>query len=674
MTRTISKLLVANRGEIASRIFRTAHAMGIATVAVFSDADELLPFVRDADEAYRIGPGPSRDSYLRVDRILEAARTTGADAVHPGFGFLAENDAFAQAVIDAGLLWVGPSPQAIRAMGLKREAKVTAARAGVPVIPGYSGEDQSLAAFERAAAELGYPLLLKASAGGGGKGMRVVHRADELQAAYESAKREAESSFGNATLIAERYIERPRHIEIQVLGDVHGNVVHFLERECSVQRRHQKLLEEAPSVALDAIRREEIGAAAVSLCKSIGYTSAGTVEFVLAPDGAFYFLEVNTRLQVEHTVTEEILPGLDLVEEQLRVARGEPLRWDAKRVATHWRGWSIEVRLCAEDPAANFLPQSGRIDDFHLPDELARAPWLRVESAVERGSTVSIHYDSMIAKIIVRAESRADAAQRMRHVLSSLSVSGIQTNRRFLLALVSHRAFLAGDLDTHFIERHLSSQLGPSSTQTETERGAALAALAITELRARENELLPSLPASFRNNRGGALTTTLSEGDTQYVVSVTPQRDGSAEVTVGDSRWTARSVALATETGSGLTRTGALSVELGMHRIRARYVLDAERVHVHVPPSTSTFVRVPRLPRPGGESAADGSVAPMPGKVLQVLVAPGDVVDRGSTLVVMEAMKMEHAIKASHAGTVAEVRVSVGDQVEGGVLLVLLRD
>jgi acetyl/propionyl-CoA carboxylase alpha subunit len=672
--REIHKLLVANRGEIASRIFRTAHAMGIATVAVFSDADAELPFVRDAGEAFRLGPGPSRESYLRIDRILEAARATGADAVHPGFGFLAENEGFAQAVIDAGLLWVGPRPEAIRAMGLKREAKITAQRAGVPVIPGYSGEDQSLEAFTQAASELGFPVLLKASAGGGGKGMRIVRAPSEVAAAYESARREAESAFGDATLIAEKYLERPRHIEIQILGDEHGNVVHFMERECSIQRRHQKILEEAPSVALDAPLRARVAEAAVSLCKAIGYTNAGTVELVLTPSGEFYFLEVNTRLQVEHPVTEGILPGLDLVEEQLRIARGERLRWDAARVASCFSGWSIEVRLCAEDPASDFLPQSGRIDDFHLPPEVANAPWLRVESAVERGSVVSIHYDSMIAKLIVRASTRADAIQRLRLVLATLSVPGIRTNRAFLLALLEHPAFVRGELDTHFIETHLAAAKAAPLEEAVHVRAAAAAALLLGALRDAERPLLPALPSSFRNNRGGPERLRLASEEVELEVALAPRRDGSCEISCGDARWVGRVVSVTVDPSKGSDRVGDATLDLGGHRVRLRFVVGEDRVHVHLAPCTVTFGRVPRLPRPGGESAADGSVAPMPGKVLRVLVTEGDLVETGATLVILEAMKMEHAIKAPHAGRVHEVRTRAGDQVEGGQLLVLLSD
>ncbi|GAB4214559.1 MAG: biotin carboxylase N-terminal domain-containing protein [Sandaracinaceae bacterium] len=669
MKREIRKLLVANRGEIASRIFRTCDAMGIATVAVYSDADADLPFVRHAGEAFRLGPPPARDSYLRIDRILEAATATGADAVHPGFGFLAENDAFAQAVIDAGLVWVGPRPDAIRAMGLKREAKLTAERAGVPVIPGYSGEAQHLAAFEEAARTIGFPLLLKASAGGGGKGMRIVRSAAELAAAWESARREAESAFGNPTLIVEKYIERPRHVEIQILGDEHGNVLHFFERECSIQRRHQKILEEAPSAVLDPTVRAQMGEAAVALARAIGYTNAGTVEFVLAPDGRFFFLEVNTRLQVEHPVTEGVVSGLDLVAEQIRVARGERLSWTPERIADAFGGASIEVRLCAEDPASDFLPQSGPIVDFHMPAALLAEPWLRVESAVERGSAVSIHYDSMIAKLIVRADTRADAIQRLRRVLGALSIQGIRTNRAFLLAVLEHPAFVRGELDTHFIETHLADAKSARPSAAEVERAAVLAALFIDHLRDRAREILPALRPHFRNNRyRPAHTTFRYEGD-EVRVALTPMRDGSFRATMSGGERDLRVVGVSLdETGD----SGTLRAQLGDHRVTARLVATEDQVHVHVLGVSVTFERVPRFHQRRGESAADGCVAPMPGKILRVLVQPNDPVEVGATLVIMEAMKMEHAIKAPHAGKVAEVRIQVGEQVEGGQLLVVL--
>lgn len=672
MKREIRKLLVANRGEIASRIFRTCRSMGIATVAVFSDADASLPFVRHAEEAYRLGPGPSRDSYLRIDRILEAARATGADAIHPGFGFLAENDGFAQAVLDAGLVWVGPTPAAIRAMGLKREAKITAAAAGVPILPGYSGEEQSLEAFERAARDIGFPLLLKASAGGGGKGMRIVRAPRELREAYESARREAEAAFGNPTLIAERYVEKPRHIEIQILGDEHGHLVHFGERECSIQRRHQKILEEAPSVALDPTIRKRMGEAAVALARSIGYTSAGTVEMLLAPSGEFFFLEVNTRLQVEHPVTEGIYDGLDLVEEQIRIARGERLRWSQTRIDEARSGWSMEARLCAEDPANDFLPQSGVLRDFHLPAELAKEAWLRIESTVESGSEVSIHYDSMIAKLVVRGRDRTEAIARLRRVLASLSVQGIRTNRGFLLALVDHPAFARGELHTHFIEEHLAGASSAQPTDFEVARAAAIATLTLDALRAAQMTILPALPRGFRNNPSLPERSRYRHDRTELTVSLERRRGTDAvTLTVGDRAWSARLVDLVPEL-QGPIACGFVSVDLDTHRIRARYVATDRIVDVLVPPASVTLERLPRFPSSDATSVADGCVAPMPGKILRVFAEPGSTVDAGATLVVMEAMKMEHVIKAPRAAKIAEVRVQPGDQVDAGTLLAVL--
>ena len=399
LTSTIQKILIANRGEIARRIMRTCRKMGIATVAVYSEADADMPFVAEADEAILLGPAPSTESYLRIDRVLEAAALTGSDAIHPGYGFLAENAAFAEACGDAGVIFIGPTPDAIRSMGSKREAKALVEKAGVPVIPGYDGSKQDPKVLAKEAVKVGFPVLLKASAGGGGKGMKLVREEAGLPDAIASAAREGQSSFGDGTLLVEKYIDDPRHVEIQILGDSHGNLIHLNERECSIQRRHEKIVEETPSPALDAALRTEMGEAAILCCKTIGYQNAGTVEFILAPDRNFYFLEVNTRLQVEHPVTE-FVTGLDLVEEQILVAQGEALRLSQE--AVRFEGAAIEVRLYAEDPAAGFLPQSGKIVDWDLPP----AEGLRVDSGVEAGSEVSIHYDPMLAKIITSGESR----------------------------------------------------------------------------------------------------------------------------------------------------------------------------------------------------------------------------------------------------------------------------
>jgi len=670
--REIRKLLIANRGEISIRIARTARSMGIATVAVFSDADEDALFVRSCDEAVRIGPAPSRESYLRVDRILEAAKKTGADAIHPGFGFLAENAEFAQAVRDAGLTFVGPTPDAIRKMGLKREAKLIAQECGVPVVPGYSGTDQTTDAIARESKAIGYPVLIKASAGGGGKGMRVVRDDAALVDAIDAARREAESSFGDGTLIVEKYVERPRHVEIQVLGDEHGNVVHLFERECSIQRRHQKVVEEAPSVALDDALRARMGSDAVKLCRSIGYSSAGTVELVLDPSGHYYFLEVNTRLQVEHPVTEGVIRDLDLVEEQLRVARGERLRFGQDELAARWGGASIECRLCAEDPANGFLPQSGRVIDFHFPPELLAEPWLRIESAVESGSEVPVHYDSMIAKIIVKGATRIDAIQRMRRALSALSVQGIPTNRSFLLRVMEHPDYVAGEIDTHFIETRMAGALADTIDPAQARTAALIAALAGQRARAGEARILPRLPLTgWRNNRAAPQRVSMElEGLGTIDVAYVDRGRGAFEVKVTGA---------AGETSGTVRRIGASEGESilelpGGHRVRARVIADGDRWFVHGSGTSIVLRELPRFRDRDADAAADGCVAPMPGKILQVLVSQGQDVAAGDTLVVMEAMKMEHAVKAPHAGKVVELRVAAGEQVDGGALLAVVAE
>ncbi|AKF04705.1 acetyl/propionyl/methylcrotonyl-CoA carboxylase subunit alpha [Sandaracinus amylolyticus] len=669
--RTIRKLLIANRGEIAIRVMRTCAKMGIATVAVFSDADERALFVREADEAFRLGPAPSRESYLRVDRILAAARATGADAIHPGFGFLAENAEFAQAVRDAGLIFVGPTPAAIRAMGLKREAKVTAQRAGVPVVPGYGGAEQSTDAIAREAKSIGYPLLLKASAGGGGKGMRVVRSDAALIDAIESARREAESSFGDGTLIVEKYVEQPRHVEIQVLGDEHGNLVHLFERECSIQRRHQKVVEEAPSPVLTPEVRARMGADAVKLCGAIGYSNAGTVEFVLDPKGHYYFLEVNTRLQVEHPVTEGVIEGLDLVEEQIRVARGERLRFTQDDLASRWRGASIEVRLCAEDPASGFLPQTGPVLEFHVPAELLAQDWLRIESSVESGDEVPVHYDSMIAKIITKGPTRADAIQRLRRALSALSVQGLVTNRAFLLRVIDHPDFHAGDFDTHFIETRMQGALADTIEPARARIAALAATFFAQHTRAASRTILPSLPITgFRLSRlhGERVAHDIEGVGTVHVEYV--DRGGGAF----DVKVTGDAGAL-----DGRVRRSVDGPEIALelpdgHRVRARVIEHDERWYVHADGVSIVVREQPRFRDRDADAAADGCVAPMPGKILQVLVSEGQHVAAGDTIVVMEAMKMEHAVKAPHEGVITELRARVGDQVEGGVLIAVVSE
>lgn len=665
--RTIETLLVANRGEIARRIFRTCRELGIATVAVYSDADAEAPFVREADQALRLGPAPSRESYLNVPAILAAAEASGADAVHPGYGFLAENAAFAEAVAEAGLVFVGPTPEAIRSMGLKREAKALVAAAGVPVIPGYDGADQDPAVLAAEAVRIGFPVLLKASAGGGGKGMKRVDGPDALPAAIESAKREARNAFGDDVLLVEKYVERPRHVEIQIFGDTHGRVVHLHERECSLQRRHQKVIEEAPSPALAAnpALRVRMGAAAVKVGRAIGYVGAGTVELILSQDGSFYFLEVNTRLQVEHPVTEEVT-GLDLVREQLRVAEGHPLSLpvvegeDEGASPAPLTGWALEARLYAEDPDGGFLPQSGTLTDFALP----ALAGVRVDTGVEAGSEVSIHYDPMLAKVVARGADREEARRRLLNALRRMSVAGVTTNRAFLVRALRHPAFVAGDLHTHFFEEHLSA---PPATRPVDPRAAFAAVLVGVRERALARaaaELPAGVPSGYRNQPSQKQHAELELDGTPVHVRYQHQvrRPGTFDVEVGDAALVVRVV---TQTADSVV----LEAEGHRRGYRARRTGPAE-LHVQVSGRALTFREVPRFPEPGARAVAGGCLAPMPGRVVSVAVAVGDRVTAGKTLVVLEAMKMEHTVTAPEDGVAAAVHVAAGDQVDADQLLV----
>ena len=665
MTQPIHKVLIATRGEIARRIMRTCRAMGVETVAVYSDADAAMPFVREADEAVRLGPAPSRESYLVVERILEAAERTGADAIHPGYGFLAENADFAQAVADAGRVFIGPTPDAIRAMGSKKEAKALVAKAGVPVVPGYDGADQDPAVLAAKAKEIGFPVLLKASAGGGGKGMKRVDEAGQLEAAIESAKREAMSSFGDDVLLVEKYVERPRHVEIQIFGDAHGNVVHLFERECSIQRRHQKVLEESPSPALDEALRAKMGEAAVEAGKAIGYRNAGTVEFILGQDGSFYFLEVNTRLQVEHPVTEGVT-GLDLVREQLRVAEGHPLSFT--QGSLEMRGAALEARVYAEDPAGGFLPQSGPVIDWHLPE----LEGVRVDAGVESGSEVGIHYDPMLAKIITVGADRVEATRRMRRALRALSVQGLTTNRAFLLKVLEHPAYLEGAIHTHFIEEHaeaLETGLSPQAIA----HAAVAATLAEHERRRAGEPHLPHVPTGFRNNPRSwewveYQHADASGGDTALLrleyrhdgrrPGHFTMRVGHAEHAVELLAWDAPTLRLAVD---GL-------------RFDARVITAGAKHFVHARGESVALEERPRFPDRSLEVPAGGCIAPMPGAVVKVNVAEGDAVEAGQVLMVMEAMKMEHAVTAPHAGKVAELHVGEGDQVDADALLAVVEE
>jgi acyl-CoA carboxylase subunit alpha len=648
----IGKVLIANRGEIALRVMRTCRAMGIATVAVFSDADAAMPFVRFADEAVRIGPAPARESYLDAGKILAAARATGADAIHPGYGFLSENADFARACAQAGVVFIGPGPMVIGMLGSKREAKRLAAGAGVSVVPGYAGDEQAVDALVRRGADVGLPVLVKASAGGGGKGMRVVRAAGDLAAAIEAAKREAASAFGDDTLLLERYVERPRHVEIQILGDHHGALVHLWERECSIQRRHQKVIEESPSPALDAGHREAMGAAAVAVGRAVGYTSAGTVEFIVDPDGAYYFLEVNTRLQVEHPVTE-MVTGVDLVREQIRIARGERLTTGD---VPPQRGHAIEVRLYAEDPASGYLPTTGRLLDFRLPD----LPGLRVDAGVEAGTEIGIHYDPMLAKVIAHAPTRDDAARLLARALEQATVAGLTTNREHLVRILRHPAFVAGELDTHFLERH-AADLAEAVPSPERVRAAVIAAaLDGFATRRAAPRPVPDVELGWRNVPYGDQTVVYRVGDAE--VAVAYRHLGAGRFTLRIDGGEPAEVRLVDDAG------GEIGFEDAGVRRRRRVVRDGARVHV----DGLVLIEAPRFPDAAAEALAGGLIAPMPGKVVKVLVSAGDAVEAGATLLVLEAMKMEHAVKAPEAGTVTTLAVVAGDQVDADQLLAVV--
>lgn len=655
--KTFHKILIANRGEIAARIIRTCRAMGIGSAAIYADPDRNAPFVRAADEAVYIGPPLTGSSFLAIDKIVDAARQVDADAVHPGYGFLAENADFAKACTDAGLTFIGPSPESIRRMGSKIEAKKVAAAAGVPVVPGFSAEGLADRDIEGRANQIGYPVLIKASAGGGGKGMRIVHEPQKLVPALEAARREATSAFGDDTLLIERYLEAPRHIEIQILGDHHGYLIHCFERECSIQRRYQKIIEEAPSPAVDDRLRAQMGAAAVGIGRALSYQNAGTVEFVVDAEGHFYFLEVNTRLQVEHPVTEEIT-GLDLVRLQILIAQGAPL--PLRQEDLRMRGHAIEARIYAEDPFRGFLPSTGTLVCW----EPSRTAGIRYETGVETGSEVTIYYDPMLAKVIAHAPTRTEAARRLAKALSEMRIHGVHTNVPLLLQVLRHKEFLAGRLDTHFIGTHLALDAQRTPQQEEADRVHAVAvALWQQEQRRAQAPVLHGIPSGWRNNRNQmqevSFTSVEKTIHVQYRVDsldcIETRVDGVAH-RASVLGWSAAEIALMLD---DVRRTYAQLTRHGVH-------------YVHSPLGTSELREVPRFPPPMREEVHGGCHAPMPGKILAVRVAAGQKVAKGETLVILEAMKMEHEVTAPHDGVVREVCIEVGQQVDAGAVLVAL--
>nr|WP_316629179.1 biotin carboxylase N-terminal domain-containing protein [uncultured Brevundimonas sp.] len=671
----IDKVLIANRGEIAIRVARTCRDMGIATVAVYSDADEGSPHVEIADEAVRIGPPPAIESYLSIERIVAAARRTSASAIHPGYGFLAENADFARACGDAGIVFIGPSPEVIRALGSKRESKRIAREAGVPVIPGDDDiGDRDLEALSASASNIGFPVLIKASAGGGGKGMRIVREPQGLEAALASARREAKSAFGDDTLLIEKYIDKPRHIEIQILGDAHGNVIHLYERECSIQRRHQKIIEETPSPAIDDPLRQSMGEAAVALGKAVGYEGAGTVEFILAPDQRFYFLEVNTRLQVEHPITE-CITGIDLVREQIRIARGQRLELGAVPRS----GAAIECRLYAEDPSNGFLPASGQLVDWHVPPELAEIAGVRIDGGVRAGQEIAIHYDPMLAKLICHGPSREETIQTMLYLLRGMSVQGIANNRAFLARVLDHEAFRNGDFNTHFLDT-FGADLAISSPDDEAIASAAVAAaLAGHESRRRSRAILPDLEPGFRNNRFADEHVEYEHADGR-VIECRYRNLGAGKLQV--STHIADS-----EPGAGDNGDGSMGVEVvawrdpiltledehGWRR-RFRVVSAGDRVYVHTGGVSVALRARARFPDSAQRDVSGGLTAPMPGKVVKVLVSPGQAVASGDAVAILEAMKMEHVVRAPQSGLVSEVAVSEGEQVDADQLIAVVVD
>jgi len=649
---------VANRGEIARRVMRTLREMGIASVAVYSDADAAAPHVAEADEAVRIGPSPSRESYLAIDRIIEVAVSIGVDAVHPGYGFLAENPDFADRCGEVGLAFIGPPAEAIRKMGSKIEAKAIMAAAGVPVIPGCSGVGLSDDALAAEARKIGLPVLIKASAGGGGKGMRIAHDESEVPQALAAARREASSAFGDDTLLLERYFEAPRHIEVQIFGDAKGRVIHLRERECSVQRRYQKIIEEAPSTAVDDALRGRLGAAAVAAGEAIGYQGAGTVEFIVDQSGDFYFLEVNTRLQVEHPVTEAVT-GLDLVRLQVEIAEGSPLELAQDAVAT--AGHAIEARLYAEDPANDFLPQTGRIALWETP----QLPGVRYDSGIEAGTVVGPHYDPMLAKIIAHGATRDDAIRRLVRALQDLGVAGIVTNREFLLAVLTHPSFAAGETDTHFIDRHLPPQARSAARDPAADRLHAIVATLHDHERRRRipGPLPPSIPSGWRNNRWRRQDMSYRIGGEVIEVLYEAGASGSFEVEAAGSA----SRAWVVQAGEG-----EISLEIDGIRRRFRVAVRSDATFIHGSLGSAELVPIPRFETHTRDDAAGSYVAPMPGAVREVRVSVGDRVEEGTVMLVLEAMKMEHPITAHAAGVVAEVRVEVDQMVEPDEVLVVV--
>ena len=637
---TFHKLLIANRGEIACRIIKTAHEMGIACVAVYTEADSYSPFVRMADQAIKLS-----DSYLNGNEIINAAKQTGAEAIHPGYGFLSENAKFARAVQKEGLIWVGPNSRVITSMGDKLKAKDIAEKAGVPTLP--------MTTDPKKANSIGYPILIKAAAGGGGKGMRIVEDKKDLKEAIAGAQREAKTGFGDDRVFIERYVASSRHIEIQILGDSHGNVVHLGERECSIQRRHQKIIEESPSPRVNPEMRAAMGDAAIKLAKKLKYESAGTVEFLVDDKtGEFWFLEVNTRLQVEHPVTEEVT-GKDLVYEQLRIARGEELGYSQDDIT--WTGSSIEARLYAEDPSNDFLPATGTLIAYES-DINIEARW---DTGIEQGSVVGTDFDPMLAKVITKGKTRVDAANKLALALESLHIGGVTTNRDFLVASLRSEDFLNGKTTSDFIEK-TNPQRAVILDGESLENALSAASLWIQGQNRENAAILREIPTGWRNSRLPGQKITFNYLDQDIEITYRSNRDGSFTVNNGTTakiiEWT----------------PSGIDIEVNNSRFFSKITRDSDSIVVHGPWGDALFKILPRFTLPGSEQQAGGLVAPMPGKVIDLKVKVGSKVKKGDTLVILEAMKMEHQVKASEDGKVTKVLIKKDDQLENGALLMVV--
>lgn len=666
--RKIRKLLIANRGEIACRVMMTCQSLGIKTVAVYSDADKNAMHVAMADEAVHIGPPTASESYLVIDKIIGAAKATGADAIHPGYGFLSENPTFANACADAGIIFIGPSAASMDAMALKGAAKKLMTDADVPVVPGYHGEDQSPDLLAAEAEKIGFPVLIKAVAGGGGKGMRIVEKAQEMPAAIEAAKREGENSFGNGKLLIEKLIQKPRHIELQVFGDQNGHAVHLFERDCSLQRRHQKVVEEAPAPGMSPAMRRAMGEAAVKAAQAINYVGAGTVEFIVdVADGLerapFYFMEMNTRLQVEHPVTE-MITGQDLVEWQIIVAEGQSLPLSQDEIDVLTSGHAVEVRLYAEDPFNGFLPSIGTVGLF---DPFVDVPAnTRIDAGVRHGDEVSIHYDPMIGKLIAWGETRDDAVHALVGLLAETPVIGLATNRDFLLRALKHPGFLAGDVHTGFIGLYEDGLLAPHTISTRDYLVAALAIVANREANAAPSTDPWGALDGFRLNLPHSELLKFEHADGESLVITLSRNGGTLTATAGSEQLDASDVMLI---------GNRLSLVEGGVRQQLFVAVDDQRVELIDGARTISLKRHARDGGGGDDTDGPGTiVAPMPGKILELKVGEGDSVSKGTPLLVMEAMKMEQTITAPRDGTVKTVGAKAGDQVGDGAVLIVIED